>query len=371
MPKKLTHEEFLEKLLEKNEHYRNGEFEVVSKYKNYTTPILVKDAKGICKIDYASLVNRNYITSILTAVDKTEYFKKELIENNNYYKNRDFKIISDYKGRLSKIEILNKYGVCSINVESLLKGSEPSIMSAIDKEEYFSEILKEKNFKIWEKVKIIKYESFSKVYVNSIYGEMALSSDAIYEWEDLSIKSALNINDFWLKRAMDLREGSDNIDYSNVDYINNKNHIKLSCKVHNYSYTQRPSHHMANIQGCPHCATSTIKYSKENFEKHKDFFKDKVGIIYILKLIGNGELFYKVGITGRDEKYRFNSISQSYRVKIEYKEEMLIEDAYNLEQFFLEDFKNKKYIPKIKFKGYTECLTINPVAEYYHWHYNK
>ena len=93
--------------------------------------------------------------------------------------------------------------------------------------------------------------------------------------------------------------------------------------------------------------------------------------MYVLKLIGNGELFYKVGITGRDEKYRFNSISQSYKIKIEYKEEMLIEDAYNLEQFFLEDFKSKKYIPQIKFKGYTECLTTNPVAEYYHWYFNK
>ena len=33
---------------------------------------------------------------------------------------------------------------------------------------------------------------------------------------------------------------------------------------------------------------------------------------------------------------------------------MLIEDAYNLEQFFLEDFKSKKYIPQIKFKGFLQ-----------------
>ena len=369
--KTLTKEEFLERLWDKNEHYRNGEFEVVSEYKNYTTPILIKDVRGICKIDYASLVNSNYTTSISTAIDKTDYFKKELFETNKYFRNGDFEVVGDYKGRLYKIEILNKYGVCSINAESLLKGSEPSIMSAIDKEEYFSEILKEKNFKIWEKVKIIKYESFRKIFIDTAYGKMITSSDAIFEWDNLSIKSAIDKNDFWLKRARDLREGSKNIDYSNVEYIDNKKHVKLSCKVHNYTYTQRPSHHMANIQGCPHCATSTIKYSKENFEKHKEFFKDKMGVMYVLKLIGNGELFYKVGITGRDEKYRFNSISQSYKIKIEYKEEMLIEDAYNLEQFFLEDFKSKKYIPQIKFKGYTECLTTNPVAEYYHWYFNK
>ena len=31
----------------------------------------------------------------------------------------------------------------------------------------------------------------------------------------------------------------------------------------------------------------------------------------------------------------------------------------------------EKDIPQIKFKGYTECLTTNPVAEYYHWYFNK
>ena len=82
MGKKLTHQEFLEKLWDKNEHYRNGKFKVVSEYKNSTTPILVEDIRGICKIDYASLINKNYTTSILTAIDATEYFKKELLETN-------------------------------------------------------------------------------------------------------------------------------------------------------------------------------------------------------------------------------------------------------------------------------------------------
>ena len=64
-------------------------------------------------------------------------------------------------------------------------------------------------------------------------------------------------------------------------------------------------------------------------------------------------------------------ISQSYKVIVEYTEEMHIEDAYNLEQFFLNEFKKYKYNPKIKFKGYTECLTTNPIAEYYCWLNNR
>lgn len=34
-------------------------------------------------------------------------------------------------------------------------------------------------------------------------------------------------------------------------------------------------------------------------------------------------------------------------------------------------YKKNKYIPKIKFIGYTECLTTNPIAEYYYWFNNR
>ena len=308
MGKKLTHEEFLEKLWERNEYYRNGEFEVFSGYIDWKIKVLVKD----------------------------------------------------------------KYGLISLTPEALLKSNRGSITQAIDKEEYYYNTLKDVNLNIAGQIKILEYRGDKGgVLIETKYGNCLVRSSTLKKLENVSIQTALDKKSFWIKRALDLRGDSKNIDYSKANYNCNKEHVHLCCKIHNYFYRQRPSHHMANVQGCPYCATSTIKYSKENFEKHKEFFKDRIGIIYILRLIGKGEMFYKVGITGRDEKYRFNSISQSYKVNIEYKKEMLIEDAYTLEQFFLEDFKNKKYTPKIKFKGYTECLTTNPVAEYYHWFNSK
>lgn len=40
---------------------------------------------------------------------------------------------------------------------------------------------------------------------------------------------------------------------------------------------------------------------------------------------------------------------------------------FKLEQRFLKEFKQYQYIPKIKFTGYTECLTINPLEYYYNY----
>ncbi len=301
-----------------------------------------------------------------------EEFLKKLWDKNEYYKNGEFEVVGEYVDWKVRVLIKDNYGLISLTPDSLLKSQKGSIIQAVNKEDYYYNILKEINPNIAEQIKILEYRGDKDgILIETKYGNCLVRGSTLKKLENISIQTALDKKDFWVRRALDLREKSSCINYSKAEYNCNKEYVNLRCKIHDYNYTQRPSHHMANIQGCPHCATSTIKYSKENFEKHKEFFKDRVGITYVLKLTGNGELFYKVGITGRDEKYRFNSISQSYKVEIEYKEEMLIEEAYNLEQFFLKDFENQKYMPKIKFKGYTECLTTNPVAEYYHWYYNK
>lgn len=303
-------------------------------------------------------------------MSKGEFLEK-LWEKNEHYRNGEFEVVSEYVDWKVRVLIKDKYGLISLTPDSLLKSQRGSIIQAVNKNEYYPNILKEINPNIGNQVTILNYKGDREVVIGTKYGKCRVARSSLKNLKNLSIQSAFDKADFWLKRAIDLREDSSNIDYSKTVYNCNKEHVTLICRIHNYEYTQRPSHHMANIQGCPHCATSTIKYSKENFEKHIEFFKDRRGIIYVLKLIGNNESFYKVGITGRDEKYRFTTLSQSYKVKIEFTEEMLIEEAYNLEQRFLKEFENHKYIPKIKFKGYTECLTTNPVAEYYHWFNNK
>jgi hypothetical protein len=58
-------------------------------------------------------------------------------------------------------------------------------------------------------------------------------------------------------------------------------------------------------------------------------------------------------------------MGSSHDVIIVYTEVNEIPYCFTLEQRFLKEFKDYRYIPKIKFKGYTECLKVNPVEEYF------
>lgn len=238
--------------------------------------------------------------------------------------------------------------------------------------EEFSKKLKSKNPKIYNLVSDIEYYNSTKVTVKSEFGELEMWADSLLEWNDLSIRAAVDKTSFWIKRSKKFRKDSDNIDYSQAVYIDNKNNITLRCKIHNYEYNQRPSHHMDNTQGCPYCMRQVIMYNETTIITHKGFIEDIEGFIYVLKLSNTAESFYKVGITSKHRfKYRLNQLRKYYKVFVEYTEKLDMVSAYNLEQRFLKEFKSYSYEPEIKFHGYTECLTTNPVDEYYYWFNNK
>lgn len=372
MSRKWIQEEFLKNLYEKNSNYKNGEFSVISDYKNYDTSIYVLNNKGICEIPYECLMYRNSKPSILSAVDKTDYFKKELLEVNESYRKREFEIVDEYAGRSYKMKVSTKYGYCRVSAYNLLKGWSPTTMSAINKEDYFSEMLRDINPNVCKKVnKVVKFNSCRNIEIDTIYGDIVCST-SILEWKDLSIKSAKNKKEFWVRRCEYNRGDFNDIDYSKANYINNNCKVLLCCKKHQHMYEQRPSHHMAGIQGCPYCMEQTIMYNEENIKVHENFLKNIDGFLYVVKLWSEDESFYKIGICAKHRiKYRMNQLKLSYDLIIEYIEDVDMVSAYKLEQMFLEEFKSYKYVPKIKFKGYTECLTTNPVWEYYHWFNNR
>jgi hypothetical protein len=371
MPKKLTHEEFLEKVQNSNKHYRNGEFEVVSDYVNYSTPLVVKDEYGLCKVWYTQLVNNEYKPSILSAIDKTSYFKNELLVANSHYKNNLFEVISGYEGRPSKILVLTKYGICSMDAASLLLGYMPRVESSLSKEDYAFNILKDKNPEIAELVSIEMYQS-PKVILNSKYGRLEAHFHSVLGWKELSVRAAIDKNLFWIKRSIDIRKDSDNIDYSKVNYINNENKVTLTCKIHHYEYYQRPSHHTKGIQGCPYCMKKIIKYTDDTIITHKEFIQNINGFLYVMLLYNENESFYKVGIVSANRfNSRVNKLQQYYSVEVKYREELNMVSAYITEQRFLKEFIKYKYTPKINFAGHTECLTINPIEAYYWWEQQK
>lgn len=93
--------------------------------------VKIKDRYGICEVQYHSLISGSK-PSIATSIDKKEYFKAKLREVQP-----DLIVIGDYIDTKNKILIKNKYGICNCLPHILLKGSSPSIETAIDKTDYF------------------------------------------------------------------------------------------------------------------------------------------------------------------------------------------------------------------------------------------
>lgn len=310
MSRKITHKDFLEELYKNNESYRNGEFEVIGKYVNMKTSLCVR-MKGF------------------------EY---------------------------------------SVIPKRLLENKIPTYKQCVDKEGLFMQRLKEKNKKVFEKIKsIIFFSSANKLSVfDTIYGKIKVKHFMLERVEDLAISMAIDKTIFWVNRNKNVREDFEDIDYSKVKYVDNSNKVVLKCKKHNYTYSQRPSHHTSGVQGCIFCMKQTIRYTKNNFQSHKDFFKNHYSYLYVLKLSSNLESFYKVGMTAIDRlEYRLNSFRRYYNVETIFLEKGLSKEQHNTEQKLLEDFKTYKYKPIEKFGGHTECLTINPIDSYYDWYINN
>lgn len=239
-------------------------------------------------------------------------FLEKLSKDNKAFANGEFKILSKYNGYKNKMLIENKYGKCEITPTGLF------------------------------------------------------STDGF-----CNVRSAINKTEYWLNQVKEKRTDFENIDYSKTEYRGVGYYPIFKCKVHDYEYTQKVTRHLYGKQGCPHCSKTIIRYSKENFIKHKEFFSDKIGILYVILMFSRQERFYKVGITGENRyEYRKTDLSRLYNIEVLYTQQGQIEEIYNLEQKFLNEFSNYKYTPEKYFQGYTECLTINPVEEYYNWFQN-
>lgn len=207
--------------------------------------------------------------------------------------------------------------------------------------EEFNLKLKSVNPNIYSQCKCVEYKGYNiKTRFESEYGDLLVAPENVLRWKELSLRAAINTDDFWVKRSKSLRSGDDNIDYTNSHFINNKTKIELRCKIHNYKYTQRPSHHTAGVQGCPYCATQTIMYTQDNLESYKVFFKNMKAYLYVLLLQIDTETFYKVGITKKDRfDYRMNQYKKQFKkYEILYKSLGDLTEMFHLEQRFLEEF---------------------------------
>ncbi len=265
---------------------------------------------GLCKKDYSTFGGYNY--SILSAIDKTDYLKKQLIK---IYKDKfDYSLVE-------------------------FKSSKPLIVD----------------------LGCITHDFIFKKNVSNALGISA--NCPICLRENKMGRPKIFTNDEFINKANIVHDFK--YDYSGTIYILGKLKVKIICKIHG-EFEQQAQSHLRGF-GCPFCGwenssklhsqnpsgwTLTNWKDKATTSKHFDSFK-----VYIIECWNNNERFYKIGRTFSKVSWRFrNKKLMPYNYKILKIYEDTAEDTFKLELEMKKINKENKYSPDIHFNGERECF---------------
>ena len=359
MSKKLTNEEFLNKLFIINEHYRNGKFKVLSKVKTHPNSLIVKDEFGYCKMTVNSLF-KNSKPSISSSMFPKNYLINKLSKINKSVFKRDILIIGEYVRATDSIIVKDKFGLCEVTIANLLKNRQPSIKSAIDKTSYFINKIKH----------LTPYDYSKTVYGNNGDDEIIVTCKTHGDFKTTpnnhtkcpkcknvikeSIKLRKDKTTEFVEKSVKIH--GDKYEYHLTEYVKAHDKVKIVCKKHG-EFNQNPNNHL-NGQGCPKCISD---YKVGSLKWWCDICNNKEGIFYILKCYNNNESFIKIGITCTSVKNRYRKsrlMPYNYEILYEFK-------SFDLKVLYLEEanlkknYKNLLYSPKISFGGSkTECFNL-------------
>lgn len=145
-------------------------------------------------------------------------------------------------------------------------------------------------------------------------------------------------------------------DYSKFNYITCKDKSIITCNIHG-DFEQNADSHINARSGCPHCGSGGT-YSEWYFRDNPEM-KDVSGVLYLIEMSSDTEIFLKIGIIEKDANKRFASPSKNggYKCRIILQRDMNMYEAWKLEQKILSNFKDDRYSPSVCFPGHTECLS--------------
>ena len=250
--------------------------------------------------------------------------------------------------------------------DSLNKSMKPTIKNAHDKTKYFIYTFKN------------KYPSddvdFSKFMYNgaSKFSTVTCPKHGDYQtkpnWLNIRGKSCDKCGKERIKNSLyDTTEKfikkskvvhGNTYDYSKAEYIDCRTPVTITCKTHG-DYSTIPYYHTAGQGMCPKCYRNNNTFNEKSYKS----LCPNGSNIYIVKLGNGDEVFYKIGIS-KNVKERYKAytklgynIIESDIIFYEY-----AGDIYSIEQVLHTIYQKSEYIPKIDFKGKTECFSYLDVA---------
>lgn len=169
--------------------------------------------------------------------------------------------------------------------------------------------------------------------------------------ETTSVQNNITSRDFVVKAT---KVHGTKYDYSKVSYKNNYTTVEIVCPLHG-SFFQTPTSHTYMKHGCSQCSNKDKGNSKWMINNYH------LGLFYIVKFWNDAESFGKIGITTKQTaKERFIGHCAGYKYEIYQSTNHLpIMEVIMKEVKAKQIISNLRYVPNIKFNGYSECFTWN------------
>lgn len=287
-------------------------------------------------------------------------FLIKLMENNIHYKNKEFKVIGEYKKMRDYILIKDKFGLLKNTPYNLLQGKKPTVQSALNKYEY---IINKFNYVHSNKY---KYKTFNYLgeltefeFICPEHGIMKtlVRYHLRYGCPKCGMEQAKRSRQ--PKSLVDFIKQSDIIhnnkySYSNALYINDSTKLIITCPIHG-DFLQIPNKHLQG-RGCKKCSREN-----NNFKKLDWTSKEGIASFYILKCWNESESFYKYGICTGEIENRYNSKTKMpYNYLIENKIQNFDRSIiWEMEEKYKKNNLLIQYKPQIYFKGSSECFIKN------------
>lgn len=152
------------------------------------------------------------------------------------------------------------------------------------------------------------------------------------------------------------------LNFTKSTYQGNNRKVVVTCNYHG-DFKIKPNHLIDRKQGCQICGRENVGWSRSSYKALADQFHNGISNIYLVKMTGNNELFYKVGITFHNIKHRFRG-----HCPYDYEKLLSVEGAadfvWSLEKQIHRILKTYTYTPKLDFAGKTECFSEIPKEVY-------
>lgn len=160
--------------------------------------------------------------------------------------------------------------------------------------------------------------------------------------------------------------------YDRVNFVKLSQPVIVTCTIHNLEFSMIGAYLLDNKVSCPECSRALKQRPHLNrapgpgkYHVNRTTLKNSSdpAIVYVLRLTKGDETFYKVGVTVQTTARRACHMKSSgYTIEIVHEYHTTLVAAIAEENRILNEKASHRYLPRTKFGGYTECLSLDPYA---------